>query len=321
MNKSIFITGIAGFIGSHVALALKKRGDHVFGCDNFNDYYSPMLKKQRADRLEKEGIEVIPLDICDIASIESRFTNVSHILHLAAQAGVRYSLENPQAYIHSNVQGFTEILELCKRNMPLRLIYASSSSVYGLTENDLSSESDNTNSPVSLYAATKKSGELLAHTYHHLYSIPMTGLRYFTVYGPWGRPDMAYFSFTESILAGKPIPVFNEGNLYRDFTYIDDIASGTIAAIDYETSFEVFNLGNETPVKLLRFIEILENSLGEKAILDLHPMQDGDVYKTGANLTKSKELLSFSPQTPLEIGIPQFTDWYLSTNELSSLPR
>ena len=319
-QKKIFITGIAGFIGSHLASFLIKRGDYVIGCDNFNDYYTPELKKQRALKLKTLGIEVINCDIQNIHTFQSLFEkeNFTHIVHLAAQAGVRYSLTHPQPYVDSNLDGFLQILEHCRRFPQLKLIFASSSSVYGGNTKTPFSESDPTDTPVSLYAATKKAGELLAKSYHHLYRIPMTGLRFFTVYGPWGRPDMAYYSFAESILKGTPIPVFNHGKMKRDFTYIDDIVQGTTRAIDTCNDFEIYNLGNNQPEQLMTLIQLLEESLGEKAQLDFKPMQKGDVVETFADISKAQAHLGFTPKTSLAEGIPKFTEWLLNKESFKS---
>lgn len=318
VQKKIFITGIAGFVGFHLASFLIKRGDYVIGCDNFNDYYNPDLKKERANKLKALGIEVVSCDIQNISSLDSLFAkeNISHMVHLAAQAGVRYSLTHPQPYADSNLDGFLQILEVCRRFPSLKLIFASSSSVYGGNTKIPFSETDPTDQPISLYAATKKAGELLAKSYHHLYHIPMTALRFFTVYGPYGRPDMAYYSFAEKIMENIPIPVFNGGKMRRDFTYIDDIIQGTAAAVDQCNGFEIYNLGNNKPEELMTLITLLENSLGKKAQLDFKPMQKGDVVETFADISKAQKKLGFHPQTSLADGISKFTDWYLSTREV-----
>lgn len=312
MTKVLFITGAAGFIGYHLALAAKQRGDRVIGLDNFNAYYDPKLKEMRSAELAKAGIEVIRGDICDYPLLESIVEKhqVTHIAHLAAQAGVRFSLEEPQAYVKTNIEGFLNILELCRHHPGIPLTYASSSSVYGMNEKVPFSETDRVDLQASLYGATKKSNELFAATYHHLFKIPVTGLRFFTVYGPWGRPDMAYFSFTKRILEGKAIDVFNHGKMLRDFTYIDDIVSGTLAAIDKEAACEVFNLGNHEPTELKRFIEIIEEALGKKAELNYLPMQKGDVPATFADIEHSRKEIGFHPKTPLEQGIPRFVEWF-----------
>jgi|JI10StandDraft_1071094.scaffolds.fasta_scaffold07069_2 UDP-glucuronate 4-epimerase len=315
-QKKILITGIAGFIGFHLASFLNKNKDYVIGCDNFNDYYTPELKKTRAEKLKEEGIEIFSLDIRNLNDHLDLFKEkgITHIVHLAAQAGVRYSITHPMAYADSNLSGFLSVLELA-RTLNTKLIFASSSSVYGSNTKIPFSESDPTDSPVSLYAATKKSGELLAKSYHHLYNIPTTGLRFFTVYGPWGRPDMAYYSFAEKIAKGLPIPVFNHGKMERDCTYIDDIISGTVAAIDRCSGFELYNLGGNHPETLMRLITLLESALGKKALLDYKPLQPGDVITTFADITKAQRDLDFHPQTSLETGISKFTDWFLRYQE------
>lgn len=312
MQKKILVTGAAGFIGFHLSQYLKDRGDIVIGYDNFNDYYSIQLKEKRASGLRNKGIEVVAGDICDAPRLNETIKKhkISHFVHLAAQAGVRYSLENPQAYIRSNIEGFINILEACRLNAPLPLIYASSSSVYGLNDKIPFSESDRTDNPVSVYGATKKSNELLAHSYHHIYRMPVTGLRFFTVYGPWGRPDMAYYSFTKAIDEGKPIDLYNFGKMKRDFTYIDDIVKGTAAAIDLSAPYEVFNLGNNQPVELMSFINILEQGIGKKAVLEPKPMQKGDVLETFADVSHSQKMLNYAPSTSLNEGLPHFIKWY-----------
>jgi len=314
MTKSLLITGTAGFIGFHLARAAKARGDRVIGLDNFNAYYDPKLKEMRAEVLAQEGIEVVRGDICDPELLKkiAEEHEITHIVHLAAQAGVRYSLENPQVYIKTNIEGFLNILELCRHRPGTRLVYASSSSVYGLNEKVPFSETDRVDHQASLYGATKKSNELFASTYHHLFNISVTGLRFFTVYGPWGRPDMAYYSFTQKILNGEPIKVFNQGKMLRDFTYIDDIVRGTLAAIDKESACEVFNLGNHRPVELKTFIEVIEHAVGKKAKMELLPMQPGDVPATFADIAHSQKELGFHPETSLEEGIPRFVEWYRS---------
>ena len=310
--KKILITGAAGFIGFHSALHHHRRGDVVVGYDNFNDYYDPQLKRARAKILEEEGVVMIEGDICDGAKVAEIVDDnkITHVLHLAAQAGVRYSLENPQAYITSNIEGFLTLLEVMRQRPHIPFVYASSSSVYGLNEKIPFSVDDVTDRQASLYGATKKSNELMAHTYHHLFGIPVTGLRFFTVYGPWGRPDMAYFSFTKAILEGKTIDVYNNGDLSRDCTYIDDIVDGVAAAIDLGAECEMFNLGNNEPETLENFIGIIEEALDIKANKRYLPMQAGDVMQTFADIDHSKELLGFEPKTSLTEGIKKFVAWY-----------
>lgn len=312
MRKKVFVTGAAGFIGFHVALALHKRGDEVVGLDNFNAYYDPELKRDRAALLKKRGIEVIEGDLCDrplLLQINKQ-TGFTHIINLAAQAGVRYAQQNPDAYLKSNVEGFLSILEICRASPEIKLLYASSSSVYGTNEKIPFSVSDRTDSPANLYAATKKANELMAYSYHHLYGIFATGLRYFTVYGPWGRPDMAYFLFTKAILEGKPITLFNNGKMKRDFTYVDDAVKGTLAALDLGASWEIFNLGNHKPVELDIFISLLEEELGIKAQKIPGGVSRGEVETTYADIKHSHEKLGFSPTTSLEEGLPKFISWY-----------
>jgi len=312
MKKRILVTGSAGFVGFHVARHLHGRGDFVIGLDNFNDYYSVDLKNARVALLSDDGIEVVRGDICDSALIAKIIDDnaITHVLHLAAQAGVRYSLSNPQAYIDSNITGFLSILETLRHRPHIVLTYASSSSVYGLNTKVPFSTDDRTDSPASLYGATKKTNELLANTYHHLFNIPVTGLRFFTVYGPFGRPDMAYFSFTKAIMEKNSIDVYNNGKLSRDFTYIDDIVQGITAAMDLEASCEIFNLGNNNPEDLETFIGIIEDELGMKAQKKYLPMQQGDVMRTYADISHSKKMLGYSPRTSLRQGIEKFIRWY-----------
>jgi UDP-glucuronate 4-epimerase len=311
----ILLTGAAGFIGFHVAKALIAQGRSVIGVDNLNTYYDVGLKKSRLAQLEGPAFSFIEANIADREAMEgiaARHPAISEIIHLAAQAGVRYSLENPYAYAESNLAGQLTVLEMARHLKSLRhLVYASSSSVYGNSAKAPFSLTERCDEPVSLYAATKRSGEMLAHAYASLYGIPATGLRFFTVYGPWGRPDMAYFSFTKNILDGTPIKVFNNGNLRRDFTYIDDIVSGILAALDNPVSgHRLFNLGNNRPVGLLDFIKALESAIGKKAMIELSPMAAGDVYETCADISESQKILGFGPKTKLEDGIPKFVDWY-----------
>lgn len=310
--KRVFITGAAGFIGFHLAKHLHERGDQVIGYDNFNSYYDPNLKRLRASLLNNIGIKVIEGDICDKNSLNDAVVSfgATHIAHLAAQAGVRHSLENPKAYIAANIDGFLNVLEICRANPHIPLVYASSSSVYGLNDKIPFSAQDRTDRQASLYGVTKKSNELMAFTYHHLFGIKVTGLRFFTVYGPFGRPDMAYFSFADKILRDETIDVFNSGKMERDFTYIDDIVDGVTAALRLSADCEIFNLGNNHPEPLGYLIELLEKSLGKKAKKRLLPMQAGDVVSTFADITLSQEKLGYTPKTPLNVGIPRFIEWY-----------
>lgn len=312
MSKRIFVTGAAGFIGFHLAQHLQQRGDVVVGYDNFNDYYHPQLKRDRACELAKQNISVIEGDITDRTMLQEAIEShqTTHLVHLAAQAGVRYSLENPHAYVKANIEGFLNILEICRHHPTIKLIYASSSSVYGLNEKIPFSIDDRTDQQASFYGVTKKTNELMAQTYHHLFGFSVVGLRFFTVYGPWGRPDMAYFLFTKAILEGKPIEIYNQGQMWRDFTYIDDIIAGIQAAIDGSFDCEVFNLGHHQPESLLHLIEVLENALGCEAKKIWKPMQAGDVLSTYADIEASTKKLGFLPKTPLEEGIPRFVDWY-----------
>jgi UDP-glucuronate 4-epimerase len=329
----IMITGAAGFIGSTLALRLLERGDQVYGIDNLNDYYDVTLKEARLARLQDNpNFTFEKLDIVDRDGIgrlfkENRFDAV---MHLAAQAGVRYSIENPYSYIDCNLVGFGNILEGCRHSKVGHFVFASSSSVYGANTKLPFSEHDNVDHPVSLYAASKKANELMAHSYAHLYGLSCTGLRFFTVYGPWGRPDMALFKFTKGILAGEPIPVFNEGKMVRDFTYIDDIVEGVVRVIDSPAApnpqwsgdapdpatsyapFRVFNIGNNNPVQLMRYIEVLEERLGRKAQMDLLPMQPGDVPATVADTSELAGAVGFKPATTVEEGVSRFVDWYLA---------
>lgn len=310
--KRIFITGIAGFIGLHLALALKRRGDYVIGCDNFNSYYDPALKRARMKLLNDVGIDVLDANIADCDRIDQRLheASISHFVHLAAQAGVRYAVKHPEQYVHSNLMGFAKILELLRRHVGMPLIYASSSSVYGLNAKIPFSERDSTDQPASFYGATKKSNEMMAHAYHHLYNIPCTGLRFFTVYGPWGRPDMAYFSFAESIAEGKPIAIFGDGSMKRDFTYIDDIVQGCLSAIDLSAPYEIFNLGNNNPKSVLEMVRILERLLDKQALIEFHPAPLGEVQTTYADIEKAEKLLQFHPIISLEQGLSHFIDWF-----------
>jgi UDP-glucuronate 4-epimerase len=315
---NILVTGIAGFIGNAVAIALLQRGDNVIGIDNMNDYYSVELKKKRLNRI---AFPFHKIDICDKPKLTEIFANnkIDAVVHLAAQAGVRYSLENPQVYIDSNITGTLNIFECCRNFGMKNIVFASSSSVYGDNAKIPFSTSDGTDNPVSLYAATKKSCELMAHTYSHLFGLNITGLRYFTVYGPWGRPDMAPIIKKKNILEGKPIKIFNNGNMKRDFTYIDDIVSGTIAALDNCLNPDsqdsginrIFNIGRGEPVDLMRFIEILENELEKTAIKEFLPMQAGDVPVTWADTAALEKATGYRPKISLETGIKHFAKWYL----------
>ena len=312
------VTGAAGFIGANVAQALLDAGCEVVGVDSLNDYYDVDLKHYRLKPLlEHSGFSFVQGDIADAQIVDSLFTqhDFDCVIHLAAQAGVRYSLENPGAYIQSNVVGFQHLIDACRATPPAHFVFASSSSVYGNSNRKWFSESDPTDTPVSLYAATKKSNEMVAHTYAHLYGLPSTGLRFFTVYGPAGRPDMAYFGFTKAIVEGTPIQVFNEGQLERDFTYIDDIVSGVVAAaaappVDLEVPYRLLNLGNHKPVQLGDFIATLEGLLGKEANKQLVGMQPGDVYRTAANIDAAKALVGFEPTTDLATGLERFVAWY-----------
>jgi UDP-glucuronate 4-epimerase len=306
----VLVTGAAGFIGMHCARRLLERGDEVIGLDNLSPYYSVQLKRDRLARLQHPRFRFIEADIADAAALEKAFDEPELVLHLAAQAGVRYSLENPRAYIETNLVGFANLLECCRRRPPRHLVYASSSSVYGANPELPWSESQNVDRPVSLYAATKKSNELLAHVYHHLHGLPATGLRYFTVYGPWGRPDMSPMLFARALVEGKPIPVFNRGDMARDFTYIDDIAEGTLRVLDRPAGYAVFNIGNHEPVPLLDYIAALERAFGREAKLDLKPMQPGDVKVTYADTSALRAAVGFEPSTPLAEGLARFAAWF-----------
>ena len=327
----ILLTGAAGFIGMTTALKLLARGDEVVGLDNLNDYYDVTLKQSRLNRLlPHPNFRFVKLDVGDRPGIADLFAaeKFDRVIHLAAQAGVRYSLQNPHAYVDSNLIGFVNILEGCRHSGVQHLVYASSSSVYGGNTKMPFSEHDSVDHPVSLYAATKKANELMAHTYSHLFGLPTTGLRFFTVYGPWGRPDMALFLFTKAILEGRPIEVFNHGNMQRDFTFVDDIVEGVIRVLDrvaapnpaYDPAeadpatsnvpYRMFNIGNNNPVPLLDFIGCIEDALGKKAEKRLLPLQDGDVPATYANTDALNEWVGFVPGTPIQVGIGRFVAWY-----------
>lgn len=326
----ILVTGAAGFIGMHVCQRLLARGEDIVGIDNLNDYYDVSLKDARLAQIKHHSsFRFVRIDVADRIEVAKLFAKEKPqcVVHLAAQAGVRYSLTNPNAYADSNLTGFINILEGCRHSKVQHLVYASSSSVYGGNTKAPFSETDNVDRPVSLYAATKKANELMAYAYSHLYSFPATGLRFFTVYGPWGRPDMAYFNFTHAILEGRPIDVFNHGQLQRDFTYIDDIVEGVVRVLDKPATLEtgvphrVFNIGNHEPIALLVFIEILEKALGHKAIKNFLPMQPGDVYSTHADTTQLEEWVGFEPSTPLQKGIEKFVAWYRSIYERIHLSK
>lgn len=317
----ILLTGAAGFIGMHTAQRLLARGDTVLGIDNLNDYYAVALKSARLEPLLKHpGFTFETVDVADRQAMAKLFAGqrFDAVVHLAAQAGVRYSITNPTAYLDSNLTGFGHILEGCRAQKLGHLVYASSSSVYGGNTKMPFEETDAVDHPVSLYAATKKANELMAHTYSHLYGLPTTGLRFFTVYGPWGRPDMAYFSFTRAVLEGRPIQVFNHGKMKRDFTYIDDIVEGVLRVLDKPATpenaggppYRIFNIGNHDPVPLMDFIGCIERALGREAIKEFLPMQDGDVPATYASTEALHRWVGFAPSTPLKEGIERFVRWY-----------
>ncbi len=327
----ILLTGAAGFIGFHAGQRLLARGDEVVGIDNLNVYYDPALKRARlAQLVGQPGFRFEQLDVSDREAVAHLFESegFDRVLHLAAQAGVRYSLENPFAYVDSNLVGFAAILEGCRRHSVQHLVYASSSSVYGINSQMPFSVHHNVDHPISLYAATKKANELMAHAYSHLYRLPTTGLRFFTVYGPWGRPDMALFLFTRAILRGEPIRIFNNGRMRRDFTYVDDIVEGVVRVLDCTPQgnpdwdgaapdpasspapYRIFNIGNQSPVELMELIELLEQAIGRTAIKELLPLQPGDVVATAADVSDLADAVGFAPSTPLEVGAARFVDWY-----------
>ncbi|WP_173915199.1 NAD-dependent epimerase [Halobacillus sp. Marseille-Q1614] len=330
MSK-ILITGAAGFIGSRLSKRLLHEGHEVIGIDNLNDYYDPTLKEDRLKQLSNDNFFFIKTDLENNKNINQAFEKYQPkiVINLAAQAGVRYSLENPHAYINSNIVGFTNILEACRHNKVKHLIYASSSSVYGANESKPFSTNDNIDHPLSLYAATKKSNELMAHTYSHLYGIPTTGLRFFTVYGPWGRPDMALFLFTKAIVNDQPIDVFNHGNMMRDFTYVEDIVESINRLIEKPAEsnpnwsgenpdpsssyapYRVYNIGNNSPVRLMDFIEAIEKKIGKTAQKNFLPLQAGDVPETYADVEDLFRTINFKPQTSIQSGVNDFIDWYL----------
>ncbi len=330
---TILVTGTAGFIGFHLARRLMARGDAVVGLDSLNAYYDPKLKAARLAILEQDRLyRHAKLDLADAAGVAALFAETvpDAVVNLAAQAGVRYSLESPRTYVDSNVVGFLNLLEGCRATQPKHLVFASTSSVYGANGKLPFSVHDGANHPITLYAASKLANESMAHSYAHLFGIPSTGFRFFTVYGPWGRPDMALFKFTEAILAGRPIDVYGQGKMQRDFTYVDDIVDGLVAAIDRPAQvnpdwdplkpdpatsgvapWRVLNLGNNKRVELMRYIEVLEEKLGKRAELNLMPMQPGDVARTEADVDETKRQLDYAPSTPIEVGVGRFVDWYL----------
>ncbi len=335
---TILVTGAAGFIGMHVCKLLLARGECVVGFDNLNDYYDPGLKRARLEQLKPHAaFDFVRGDVADASSLNALFAKwmPHHVVHLAAQAGVRYSLQRPDAYVQSNLVGFANMLEACRHAKVEHLVYASSSSVYGANTKMPFSVHDNVDHPVSLYAATKKSNELMAHCYSHLFGLPTTGLRYFTVYGPWGRPDMAPWLFTSAILEGRTIDVYNEGRMRRDFTYVDDIAEGTVRALDRvataspafdanapdpgisKAPYRVYNIGNHQPVELMTFIATLEKAVGQVASMRFLPMQPGDVVATYADVDDLRKDVGFEPGTSLETGLQRWADWYRSYRAMS----
>jgi UDP-glucuronate 4-epimerase len=331
-NATVVVTGAAGFIGSHVCRRLLQREQEVVGLDNLNAYYDVRLKEARLARFrQSKKFSFVAAGVEDSAALARIFAEAgpARVVHLAAQAGVRYSIQHPEAYVTSNLVGFANILEVCRHNQVEHLVFASTSSVYGASRMIPFSEHGVTDHPVSFYAATKKANEAMAHSYAHLYRLPCTGLRFFTVYGPWGRPDMALFKFTEAILAGRPIQVFNNGNMVRDFTYVDDIAEGILKVLDRPAEpnpnwnsmapdpatssapYRIYNIGNSRPINLMRYIEVLEQCLGRKAIVEFQPLQPGDVPETYADTTELETAVGYKPDTPIEVGVKRFVDWYL----------
>jgi UDP-glucuronate 4-epimerase len=327
----VLVTGAAGFIGMHTALRLLARGDEVVGIDNLNDYYDVQLKRDRLKQLEPHAaFRFVHMDMADRPGMDRLFAEhrFNRAINLAAQPGVRYSLKNPHAYVDSNLVGFVNVLEGCRHHGVEHLVFASSSSVYGANTKMPFSEQDAVDHPVSLYAASKKANELMAHTYSHLYALPTTGLRFFTVYGPWGRPDMSPSLFASAMLAGRPIDVFNEGKMQRDFTYIDDIVEGVVRVLDkipagdpnFDTAhpsaatsyapFRIYNIGNHEPVELMTFIETIEKAVGRQAVKNMLPMQPGDVHATYADIDALRDAVGFAPSTPLAVGIGRFVEWY-----------
>jgi len=329
----VLVTGAAGFIGFHVAKRLLDRGDEVVGIDNLNGYYDPALKRARLAQLEgRDGFSFIQRDVADREGMERLFgdNRFERVVHLAAQAGVRYSLDNPHAYVDSNIVGFVNVLEGCRHGGVQHLVYASSSSVYGANESVPFSVGDTVDHPISLYAASKKANELMAHAYSHLFALPTTGLRFFTVYGPWGRPDMAYYKFTRDILAGQPIEIFNNGQHLRDFTYIDDIVEGVVRTLDHTATasdswdakspdpgssaapYRIYNIGNNQPVSLLDFVASIEKAVGRKAEKIMLPRQAGDMETTYANIDSLQQAIGFRPDTPIDQGMARFVEWFRS---------
>jgi len=333
----VLVTGSAGFIGFHVARRLLEQGRKVIGIDNLNQFYDEGLKEARLQLLKAQpGFEFVKMDIADLNAMEALFGKyeLETIIHLAAQAGVRYSLENPHLYVQSNVVGFVNLLEAAYKRKAQHFVFASSSSVYGSNKKIPFSETDNVDHPVSLYAATKKSDELIAHVYAHLYGLPVTGLRFFTVYGPWGRPDMAMFKFCKSILEETPIEVYNHGKMLRDFTYVDDVVEGVIRTADSppkiqpgatnegsSSQYKIYNIGNNQPVELTRLIEVLEQKIGKKALIKWLPMQPGDVPTTYADIDALSEATGYRPHTPIELGVSRFVDWYLEHYHVAKTAR
>ena len=312
-NEKLLITGVAGFIGFHLSNFLLKSGFNIYGIDNINDYYDTSLKYARLKKLQKnKKFTFSKIDISNYKALTEVFEifKPDKVINLAAQAGVRYSLENPFVYISSNISGFLNIIELCKNYKVKGLIYASSSSVYGGNKEVSFSESDRVDNPISLYATSKRANELIANTYSHLYGLHTTGLRFFTVYGPWGRPDMAMYIFADKISSGKKIEVYNKGNMKRDFTYIDDIIAGIVSSIDKNYKCEIFNLGNNKSENLMDIVSLIESNLNKKASIKFSPIQPGDVEKTNANIEKSKNMLGYNPITNVDKGIKNFIEWY-----------
>lgn len=318
-STKILVTGAAGFVGAHVAARLSAMGHDVVGCDNFNGYYDPTLKAARvAALLEPVQVSCERVELADSSAVSALFQRLrpQRVVHLAAQAGVRYSLTHPEQYVQSNLVGFANVLEAARAQSVEHLVYASSSSVYGDNSNTPFVESQATDTPVSLYAATKKANEVMAHSYSHVHDLRATGLRFFTVYGPWGRPDMAYFSFAQRILADQPLPVFAKGALQRDFTFVDDVVEGVVRLVltSYEAGasrHEIYNIGNHQPVTVMHFIGVLAGLLGKQAQIDFQPMQPGDVSITCADVSKLRARVGFEPSTPLDVGLAKFVDWFL----------